>query len=330
MAASRILPSMRTSDANACPYGEIDAALIALLELLKRRDYRFITPTPATHARVIAREAQREASDLRGILGWSLPFAADVVDPEVLQLLRAADGLEPVGPDRWKARYRVSSLGPDLMVHSAYPTVAQDAVFFGPDSYRFVDLVRRELGDRPPSPGTRLVDLGAGAGVGAIAAAKLFPQLRVTMTDINPEAIRLSRINARAAGVEADFVQSANLTGVEDPIDVALANPPYIVDGDGRDYRDGGDMHGGRVALDMSEAVLDRLAPGGRFILYTGSAIVAGRDALRERLEALAARRDCRLRYREIDPDVFGEELEKPAYRDVERIALVSAIFRRA
>jgi len=28
-------------------------------------------------------------------------------------------------------------------------------------------------------------------------------------------------------------------------------------------------------------------------------------------------------RYREVDPDVFGEELLNPAYRDVERIAAV-------
>ena len=31
----------------------------------------------------------------------------------------------------------------------------------------------------------------------------------------------------------------------------------------------------------------------------------------------------------EIDPDVFGEELESPAYRDVERIALVAALIDR-
>jgi hypothetical protein len=35
------------------------------------------------------------------------------------------------------------------------------------------------------------------------------------------------------------------------------------------------------------------------------------------------------MRYREIDPDVFGEELEMPAYRDVDRIALIAAIITR-
>jgi hypothetical protein len=36
------------------------------------------------------------------------------------------------------------------------------------------------------------------------------------------------------------------------------------------------------------------------------------------------------LRYRELDPDIFGEELEKQAYADVERIAAVAAIATKA
>jgi hypothetical protein len=35
------------------------------------------------------------------------------------------------------------------------------------------------------------------------------------------------------------------------------------------------------------------------------------------------------MRYREIDPDVFGEELDDPAYRDVDRIALVAVVLTR-
>jgi hypothetical protein len=32
---------------------------------------------------------------------------------------------------------------------------------------------------------------------------------------------------------------------------------------------------------------------------------------------------------RELDPDVFGDELDSPAYADVERIALLSVVARR-
>jgi methylase of polypeptide subunit release factors len=149
------------------------------------------------------------------------------------------------------------------------------------------------------------------------------------MTDINPEALRLARINARAAGVEAAFATGANLEPISGPIDIALANPPYIIDSAGREYRDGGGMHGGQVAFEMAKEAAGRLAPDGRIILYTGSAIVAGRDPLHEALAALAAEKGCTLRYAEIDPDVFGEELENQAYSDVDRIALVAAVLRR-
>jgi hypothetical protein len=37
----------------------------------------------------------------------------------------------------------------------------------------------------------------------------------------------------------------------------------------------------------------------------------------------------CRLDLEEIDPDIFGEQLELPAYRSVERIAAVRAIISR-
>jgi hypothetical protein len=33
--------------------------------------------------------------------------------------------------------------------------------------------------------------------------------------------------------------------------------------------------------------------------------------------------------YRELDPDVFGEDLDEPAYAQVERIALVGAVIVR-
>src|SRR3546814_3645905 len=58
-----------------------DEALLSLLRLLKQQDYRFVTPTPATHARVIARPDRKRARSLEDILGWSLPFEPSVLDP---------------------------------------------------------------------------------------------------------------------------------------------------------------------------------------------------------------------------------------------------------
>lgn len=308
---------------------ESDQALLAVLRFLDEQGYRFITPTPATHARVLRRPERQQARNLADALGWSLPFAPALLDARLFDMLVAADALQPSPDGQLKSRYRISWLRGVLFLHSAYPTDANDAVFFGPDSYRFADLITSELDGCLHPAGAMLVDIGAGAGVGAITAARLCPDLRVTMTDINPDALRLARINARAAGIHAGTVLAANLDGVSGSPDIVLANPPYIVDSAGRDYRHGGRMHGAEVALDMAAATVGRLSRGGRLILYTGSAIVDGGDRLRAALGELAADHDCSMRYREIDPDMFGEELDNPAYRNVDRIAIVAAILTR-
>src|SRR3546814_16157090 len=77
----------------------------------------------------------------------------------------------------------------------------------------------------------------------------------------------------------------------------------------------------------MAEAILPRLNRAGRFILYSGSAIICGTDALKDRLNALAEKHHCTLRYRELDPDVFGEELTDLNYAEVDRIAFIPANF---
>ena len=64
----------------------------------------------------------------------------------------------------------------------------------------------------------------------------------------------------------------------------------------------------------------------------TGLQEVRLHRAIRRRAAFLetAADAGCALRYREIDPDVFGEQLDLPGYEDVERIAAVGAVLSRA
>jgi methylase of polypeptide subunit release factors len=309
---------------------EADTALLRLIETLRSRGYHFITPAPATHARVVARPDRQRARDLADVLGWSLPFTPDTLDADLLGLLRAADAVETAGEGLLRATVRVSCLKSHLFLHSAYPTDDPDSVFFGPDSYRFANLIEAELPDCRLGADAHIVDIGTGAGVGAIVAATLCPDARVTMTDVNPKALRLAAVNAGAAGVRAAAVESEDLSGVAGLIDVALANPPYIMDEGERAYRDGGALYGGQVSVDMTRMAAERLAPGGRVILYTGSTIVRGRDVLREALEELAAEGGLALRYRELDPDVFGEELDETPYAEADRIAVVAAVLTRA
>jgi len=305
-----------------------DAALLALLRLLAERGYGFVTPTPLTHARVLARSGRRQAQSVRDVLGWSLPFRRGEIDAGVEALLDRAEMLHADGA-MLRSRVRVSSLHGRLFLHSAYPTCETDAVFFGPDSYRFADLIGFELASVADRGPLRMLDIGTGSGVGAIVAASTHPDAQVCATDINARALWFARINAAAAGVAIDVHHAPTLDTLDGVFDVVTANPPYIIDAESRLYRDGGGMHGAQLSLDMTRMALDRLAPGGRAILYTGSAIVDGADALARALADEASTRDFTLRYRELDPDVFGEELDQPGYGDVERIALVAAVITR-
>jgi 16S rRNA G1207 methylase RsmC len=47
-----------------------------------------------------------------------------------------------------------------------------------------------------------VLDVGCGYGVIGVTAAKLNPKLKVYMTDINPLAVKVSKLNARLNGVE--------------------------------------------------------------------------------------------------------------------------------
>ncbi len=296
-----------------------------LLNTLEARSYHFVTPTPATHARVVARKC--EAQDLRDVFGWSLPFAPELVGPEVIDLLRNIDALEERGA-LLVSKVRASSLGPHLLLHSAYPTTAHDAVFFGPDSYRFAAFLEAELPKLPRR--NSLVDLGAGTGVGAIVAARFAED--IALIDVNPEALRLARANALHAeinfrifgGQSWRFHKADTLAAAEGEVDCVIANPPYIADPAHRAYRDGGGMHGGEISLTWARQAAERLKSGGAFLLYTGSAIVNGEDQLKAAL--LGALRGFDITYREIDPDVFGEELEREDYADVDRIAAVGLV----
>lgn len=305
--------------------GADGSVLIQLLALVDAQGYAFVTPSPDTHAVVLARAPGAMARDLRDIFGWSRPFNSGAF-PEIEALLADLD-LLVVSPEGLRSAVRVSTLNGLLFLHSAYPTTAKDAVFLGPDSYRFARFIRAQI---PASRcAARVFDIGCGAGVGAITAAALAPRAEVFAGDVNPAALRFTGANAGYAGLPVTPVDSAGMAGVEGDFDLILANPPYIADDEDRTYRNGGGALGSELSLDWAAEAAGRLSPDGRLVLYTGSAIVDGRDIMRESLEALAGQTGLQLTYEELDPDVFGSELKRRAYREVDRIAVVGAVLTR-
>ena len=310
----------------------LEHSLVLLGRWLRACGYRFTTVTPATHARVNARPDAGQARDLRDVFGWSRPFAADLLPAESIGWLRDAALLQEQG-GLLRSRVRFSLLGEQLYAHSAYPTAEADAVFFGPDTYRFAALIESQLQRRQLSGGARILDVGCGGGPGGMVAALASRSLQpdLVLADINPRALVHAAANASLAGLErVSYAESDLYAQVQGEFDLVVANPPYLVDASARTYRHGGGPLGGGLSERIVAEGLPRLAPGGRLVLYTGAPIVDGRDPLFESLRPLVERGGCSWSYRELDPDVFGEELDAPAYRRAERIAAVALVAQRA
>ncbi|RZI59187.1 MAG: methyltransferase domain-containing protein [Pseudomonas sp.] len=297
-------------------------ALLGLGHALRKVGYRFVTVTPDTHARVNKRPENAIAQSLADVFGWSRPFEPGLLTPPMLDIMGQAGVLMREG-EYCRSSIRVSTLDDELFFHSAFPTTAADSVFFGPDTYRFADAILRALQARD-RPIHRAVDIGCGAGPGGIVAAKALAHAKMFMVDINDAALRLARINGRLANVTNVEARHSNLlTGLEGSFDLILANPPYLVDEAQRAYRHGGGLLGAGLSLAILDTALERLSPGGTLLLYTGAAVVSGEDPFRAAASDRLSASGARWTYREVDPDVFGEELNAEAYRHADRIAAV-------
>lgn len=293
-------------------------AIVELGRELRSAGYHFVTVTPETHRRVLARRVVPDdvwARSLRDVFGWSRPFARDVLPPRMFELLQEARALEVQGIG-FRSRLRFSSLGELLLAHSAFPTLDAESVFFGPDTYRFCRMLERWA-----PAADRAVDVGCGTGAGGL----MLPGVRqVVLSDINARALAFAEANAALAGRQVSIVQSDVLSSVEGELSLVISNPPYLRDAARRTYRDGGGTYGEALSVRIVRESLDRLREG-TLLIYTGAPIVNGQDqffaAVQPYLECGESTLDYD--YEELDPDVFGEELDQPGYEHVERIAAV-------
>ncbi|MFI5958852.1 methyltransferase [Cryptosporangium sp. NPDC051539] len=303
-------------------FSSADLALHDLGAALKSAGYAFTTLTPASHQRVNQRPGNAWATDLPGVFGWSRPFRSGLLPASLVELMAAADVLATEG-DTHRSLVRFSSCDGDLFVHSAFPTTAQDSVFFGPDTYRMVAaaVAHLEAQDRPVR---RAVDVGCGTGAGAIAVAKRAPEADVYAVDVNRTALRYTQVSAALAGVpNVRPVLSDLVSGVDGDFDLIVSNPPFMIDRAGRLYRDGGGPEGHALSLAIVDTAVERLAPAGSLVLFSGAGIVANHDPLRVAVAERLAGTDLDWAYREVDPDVYSEELDGEEYGDAERIAVV-------
>jgi ribosomal protein L11 methyltransferase len=176
----------------------------------------------------------------------------------------AADlGLEtepvPLGwRDEWKRHARAIEVGPSLLIAPAWrplPVVVGRLVLgidsgpcFGSGSHASTRLVLTLLADDPPI-GLRVLDVGTGSGILAVAAARLGASV-VTAVDLDPDSPAVTLSNARRNGVEDRIdVSTTDVADLEVVADLALVN---VTAG---------------VHAEVAGAVVARVTPGGRLLL---------------------------------------------------------------
>lgn len=101
-----------------------------------------------------------------------------------------------------------------------------------PETELLVELGLAWLHSRPATRDPRpwVVDVGTGNGAIAVSIAVHAPHSRVLAIDTSRAALELACENARAHGVAAriDFVQASLLDALRGPVDLIVANLPYV------------------------------------------------------------------------------------------------------
>ena len=136
--------------------------------------------------------------------------------------------------ENWKKYYKPFRIGRRLVVKpswEAFQAAAEDLVVeldpgmaFGTGTHETTHMCM-ELLEKYLKPGTRVMDVGTGSGILAIAAAKL-GAASVLAVDIDPDAVKVARENVAHNGAEdrVRVVQGDLVKGEAMPCGLAVAN----------------------------------------------------------------------------------------------------------
>jgi release factor glutamine methyltransferase len=86
-----------------------------------------------------------------------------------------------------------------------------------------------EVGAKLPD-GSRVHEVGTGSGAIALALMAERPDLRVTASDLSPEAVEAARENAERLGLDLDVTVGIGLPDDLEDVDLVIANLPYVTD----------------------------------------------------------------------------------------------------
>src|SRR2546430_573540 len=95
-----------------------------------------------------------------------------------------------------------------------------------PETEQLVEILKSRIENRE----SRIVDVGTGSGVIALSLAGMFPEAKITATDVSDDALALARENAARLGLEekVELVKSDLLDAVDGTFDLIVANLPYV------------------------------------------------------------------------------------------------------
>ena len=124
--------------------------------------------------------------------------------------------------------------------------------------------------------GAAVHDVGTGSGAVALALKSERPGLRVSASDVSPDAVSVARANASRLGLDVEITHEAGLPS--GPYDLVMANLPYVTEAEYarlepeiRKYEPRGALVAGADGLDVIRALVDQAPAGTRLALEHGA-----------------------------------------------------------
>jgi release factor glutamine methyltransferase len=223
-------------------------------------------------------DAEALAAHVLGVPRTRLHLRADALDgvrERYLELISRRAGREPLQHITGRAAFRhlEIAVGPGVLIPR-------------PETELLIDAASDWLRDHPlpAGRGPRVVDLGTGTGVLALAAAQEWPRAQVWAVERDAAALAWAARNIAATGLPVSLVEgdlTAALADLDGTVDIVLSNPPYLpltlasrLEPEVRDHDPAPALFAGADGLatirQVAAAAARLLAPGGLAVVEHG------------------------------------------------------------